>query len=72
MPCVPTFSVRPHSDVGFVVIAAWPKGHVEQLVGLFDSPIDAERWVERHSAEFIAQLGPPSRRIVILDEHRRQ
>lgn len=71
MPCVPTFTVRPHPDNGFVIIAAWPKGHVEQLVGVFDTSRDAEVWLGRYSADFIDQVGPPSRRVVQLDAHRK-
>lgn len=72
MPCVPTFSIIPHDTEGFVVVAAWPKGHVDQLVGVFDSPDHAERWVARHAAEFIAQLGPPSRRVSSMDDYRKR
>jgi len=72
MPCVPTFSVQPHSGAGFVVIASWPKGHVEQLVGVFETPLDANTWVARHSAAFVDQLGPPSKRVIQLDQHRRR
>lgn len=72
MPCVPTFSVQPHTEAGFVIVASWPKGHVEQLVGVFDTRVDAEVWVNRHSADFIHQLGPPSKRVINLDSRRPQ
>ncbi len=71
MPCVPTFAVRPHSDAGFVIIASWPKGHVEQLIGVFDTPHDAEIWVNRHAADPVEQLGPPSKRVIQLEQHRK-
>lgn len=71
MPCVPTFSVRPHSSAGFVIIASWPKGHVEQLVGVFETLIDAKTWVARHSSDYVEQLGPPSKRVVRLEEYRK-
>lgn len=72
MPCVPTFSVQPHVEAGFVILASWPKGHVEQLVGVFGTQGEAEIWVDRHSADFINQLGPPSKRVIDLDSRRRQ
>lgn len=72
MPCIPTFSVRPHVEAGFVIIASWPKGHVEQLVGVFDTPRAAEVWVDQYAADFVEQLGPPSRRVIQLDQYRRQ
>lgn len=70
MSCYPNFSVRPNGKIGFVIFAEWPKGHVEQLVGVFDSTMDAENWVARHSAEFIAQLGPPSKRVIKLSDYQ--
>lgn len=70
MPCVPTFSVRPHLEDGFVIIASWPKGHVEQLVGVFTTSRDAEVWVGRHASDFVNQLGPPSKRVIQLDKYR--
>lgn len=71
MPCVPTFSIRRHSSAGFVIIASWPKGHVEQLVGVFETSLDAKAWVDRHSRDFVEQLGPPSKRVVRLEEYRK-
>ena len=71
MPCVPTFSVQPHSSAGFVIIASWPKGHVEQLVGVFETSLDARTWVARHSADFVQQLGSPSKRVVQLESFRK-
>jgi len=70
MPCIPTFSISP-SEGGFVVFASWPKGRVEQLVGVFDSPKDAEIWLEQYGPDFIAQLGPPSKRVIRLDDFRK-
>jgi len=72
MPCIPTFAVHPDSSNGFVIVASWPKGHVEQLVGVFDNPHDAEAWLVRYSSEFIAQLGPPSKRVIQLNDFRRR
>jgi hypothetical protein len=51
----PQFETRPHPESGWIINAIWPDGEVEQLLGVFRSQTDAERWIRTHAAAFIEQ-----------------
>jgi hypothetical protein len=51
----PQFKTLPHPESGWIIHAIWPDGEVEQLIGVFKSQMDAERWIRTHAAGFIEQ-----------------
>jgi hypothetical protein len=47
LPCSPA-EIR----VGFVVIAMWPDGRSEQLVGFYREARHAQRWIDERGGEW--------------------
>jgi hypothetical protein len=57
----PTFSVQDLKyGVGFVVIATWPDGRSEQLVGFYREALHAQRWINERGGEWRRDRRSPS------------
>jgi hypothetical protein len=54
----PTFSVQPlEYRPGYVVVATWPNGKSERLLGIYVTRHDAEEWIRGRSAPWLASRG---------------
>lgn len=54
-PTITHFAARQLHEGRWVIDAFWTDGSIEQLVGVFVSQIDAERWVRYRTTEITRQ-----------------